>query len=57
MRVLAQVETSDELATKFVDNDGAAKELTPEEAFDDRDILDGPMSWCQPFTVDRQMFR
>lgn len=31
-------------------------QLSPEEAFDDRDILDCPVSWCDRIIIDRQKF-
>mmetsp|Transcript_26582 Transcript_26582/g.52378 ORF Transcript_26582/g.52378 Transcript_26582/m.52378 type:complete len:730 (-) Transcript_26582:206-2395(-) len=39
------------------EEDNADKQLTPEEAFDDRDILDCPMSWCSKIVIDRNTFR
>lgn len=42
---------------EVVEDAEADKQLSPEEAFDDRDILDCPMSWCQKIAIDRQTFR
>lgn len=34
-----------------------AKEVAPEDTFDDRDILDAPVSWTRPIRIDRDQHR